>query len=385
MLPEITKTWDEQRLRRERLQRLQREMKKFGLGALFLSDPANLQYVLNVRVRASKVFVPVEGEPLAIVRPRDIGYVSMEYDNVRLPVRGAGSGPEPPGRIRFSPDVIADLMKQHGVVGEPLGIDEVDGGSVVALMRSRISVTDAEPVLEAARSTKTQDEVAMYRSIAIEYVHAMKAFREAITPGVSEHQIASAVAAAWYEVGGEDIAELEVCSGDRTNPWHRWPSRRIVQAGEFVAIDFHGRGCGGLIGDLSRTYLSGGAPSVQQRDLYARAHDYLLAATETLRAGRLITEVLDLVPRVPEKYAAQLYNYNIAHSIGMVWAGYPEVNKSRRRANDVLEPNHVLTVESYFGEKGSPIAVKLERMVVVRDGEPEVLDLAIALDEGLLT
>jgi len=45
----------------------------------------------------------------------------------------------------------------------------------------------------------------------------------------------------------------------------------------------------------------------------------------------------------------------------------------------------VLTVESYFGEKGSPLAVKLERMVVVRDGEPEVLDLTIALDEGLLT
>jgi Xaa-Pro aminopeptidase len=232
---------------------------------------------------------------------------------------------------------------------------------------------------------KTEDEVAMYRAIGEQYAHAMRAFREAIRPGVSEHKIASTVAEAWYGVGGEDIAELEVCSGGRINPWQRWPTWRTVHAGEFVAIDFHARGYGGLIGDLSRTYLSGSHPSAEQRDLYQRAVDYLLATTETLRAGRSVGEVLDLLPKVPEKYEAQLYNYNIAHSIGMVWAGIPEVNKIKRRAEVILQPNNVLTVESYFAETGSLLGAKLERMVVVREGEPEVLDSEIPLDDWLIS
>lgn len=382
---EIVKAWDEQRLRRDRLERLQSQMKKLRIGALYLSDAANLQYVVNVKMRASKVFVPVEGEPLAIVRPRDIGYVKMQYRNAQLASRANTSETRPTGRIRFSADAVIDLMLRHGVAGETLGVDQIDGASIPALIGSRISVADAGPVLEAVRSTKTQDEIAMYRAIGEQYAHAMRAFREAIHRGVTEHQVASAVAAAWYEVGGEDIAELEVCSGERINPWQRWPTGRTVKDGEFVAIDFHGRGVGGLIGDLSRTYFVGERPSAEQSDLYLRACDYLLETTQTLRAGRSIAEILGLVPKVPDKYLEQLHNYNIAHSIGMVWAGHPEINKTSKRLETVLEPNHVLTVESYFAEKGSPLAVKLERMVVIQDGDPEVLDAAIRLDDWLIS
>jgi Xaa-Pro aminopeptidase len=157
-----------------------------------------------------------------------------------------------------------------------------------------------------------------------------------------------------------------------------------VQPGEFVAIDFHGRGTGGLIGDLSRTYLVGDRPSADQRDLYQRALDYLLTVTEALRGGRTIGEVLADVPEVPERYATRLYYYNIAHSIGITWAGHPEVNKRRSRLDTLLQPNHVLTVESYFAEPGSPLGVKLERMVVLRDGPPEVLDAGVPLDDWLL-
>jgi Xaa-Pro aminopeptidase len=61
---ENIKPWDNKRLARERTHRLQAEMKKQGIGALLCSEPENIQYVVNVRVLAAKVFVPAQGNPL---------------------------------------------------------------------------------------------------------------------------------------------------------------------------------------------------------------------------------------------------------------------------------------------------------------------------------
>jgi hypothetical protein len=65
----------------------------------------------------------------------------------------------------------------------------------------------------------------------------------------------------------------------------------------------------------------------------------------------------------------------------MTFGGTPELNKATKRLDASLEPNQVLTIESYFAEEGSPLAVKLERMVVIRDGLPEVLDSEVPLDD----
>jgi Xaa-Pro aminopeptidase len=330
------------------------------------------------------MFVPAEGEAVAFVRPRDIGYIGMEYRNVRLPLQARSPEGKPLGRFELPIGAIADLMTEHGVSGEPLGLDVVEGATILSLSRSGIPIADARPVLEEARSIKTRDEVEIYRAIGRQLVQTLQAFRESIRPGVTEYELSSIVGKTWYGLGGGEIGELEVCSGERANPWQRWPTHRAVRSGEFVGIDFHARSDGGLIGDLSRTYFAGGQPPHEQRDLYLRARDYMLAVTDTLRAGRSIGEVVGMIPQVPEAFSEQLYNYNVAHSVGVTWASLPEINKGKSSDRTLLQPNHVLTVESYFGEKGGPSAVKLERMLIVRDGEPEVLDSELSLDDWIV-
>jgi len=104
---------------------------------------------------------------------------------------------------------------------------------------------------------------------------------------------------------------------------------------------------------------------------------------DILRAGRTIAEVTGLVPRDPERYVPQLHNYNIAHGVGMGSSGYPHMDPRDDPIDDVLYPNQVLAVECYFGEEGSPLAVKLEEQIVVRDGPPEVLG-GMPFEERLL-
>ena len=204
-------------------------MKKQGIGALLCSEPENIQYVINVRVLAAKVFVPAQGTPLVIVRPRDIGYVKKQYDHVRLAPLISPTQPRPPGSVKFSLDFLSDLVAEYGLSGEQIGFDELDISATNDLLSARITPRDARHVMDAARSLKTQDELNIYRSMARHYVSVMKAFRDSIRPGMNEHELGSVAAMTWFKLGGEDIEDLEVCSGERINPWHRWPTERTVQ------------------------------------------------------------------------------------------------------------------------------------------------------------
>jgi hypothetical protein len=59
--------------------------------------------------------------------------------------------------------------------------------------------------------------------------------------------------------------------------------------------------------------------------------------------------------------------------MGLGSSGYPHLDPRKAPIDDVLYPNQVLAVESYFGAEGSPLAVKLEDQIVVRDGAPEII------------
>lgn len=384
----VKKTWDDQRLKRERLEHVQQEMKRQGVGSLYVTDNATLRYLLGVKVPSARAFVPAQGEVLAFIRPRDMGYVRPHHANMQQPLYDSASAWGPEGAADSSADrlahAIGDLMVEHGVGGEPLGLDNLDVPAILAFRDAGLNLTYAQPIIEHARAVKTNDEVAIYRSIGEQYTHSILAFRDALRPGISENELAAIVVSAWYEAGGEEVAQLNVCAGENMNPWRRWPTQRVVRDREFVGVDLHGYGVHGLRGDASRTFFVGSHPSRGQIDLYRRAYGYLWATADLFRAGRSYAEVLGQVPYVPEEYHAQLYNYHVAHAIGMSHSGYPEVNKRKGPVDDTLKENQLLSIECYFGEEGSPLAVKLEEQIVVRAGPPEVLG-QMPFDENLLS
>ena len=384
---EIKKTWDDQRLKRDRLARAQEQMKKRGMGAMYLCDNSVAgRYLLVQKVPGSELFVPVEGEALAFIRGRDVGYVKKHHSNIKEPFyqRSDARDGNNPDEIKRFGHAILDLMKKYGLAGEVLGVDRLPSSLILSLNEAGIRLADSAPVFEHAGAVKTQDELAIYRLIGEQYSHTMSAFQDAIRPGISENELAAKVVTAWYEAGGEDIAQLNVCAGENMNPWSRWPTQRQVKEGEFVGIDLHGRGTHGLRGDASRTYFVGNKPTSDQRDLYKLAYNYLLGAIDVFQSGRSFAEVIEKAPAVPEKYRAQLDNYNIGHGMGLSSSGYPHLMKKRAQPDAYLEPNQLIAVECYMGEVGSTQAVKLEEIIVICEGKPELLRPGIPYDERLL-
>jgi Xaa-Pro aminopeptidase len=365
-----------ERMQRERVGRLQHEMGVQGLGALYLAEEPNVRYVTNVKAPGTSVFLPREGEPILYVRPRDQGYVQRQFANTRPASRNSNAtGPELAEKLaRWSKEMKA-TMKEFGVEEERLGVDLLDIGSFRGLVEEAINAVDGRYALTVAKRVKTQDEVSCFRMIGGWYQDVMQRFQESICPGLRETDLAAIVHHAAIRNGVEDIFQLNVCAGENMNPWRRWPTQREVKPEEFVGIDLHVVGPGGCWADVSRTYYCGEKPIQEQRDLYQLAHDYLQGVIALLRPGERIDQIVKKAPPVPEKYRPLLDNYSIAHSDAMKPHEFPRIER-KKPSQDLLEPNMIFSVETYFSEVGGSQTVKLEELVAVTENGVEVLSTA---------
>ena len=387
MAATMERTWDEQRSKRARVATLQDQMKRNDMGALLLGGGIGVRYLLGVPVPSARIFVPAEGEVIGFVRQRDIEYVRSHHATVRLALseQDVADGCRALDRNGRMACTVADLMEEHGVAGERLGVEEITMGLLIGLIRGGVDVVDARDALERAMAIKTDDEIVMYRAIADQYVNTMRVFQEASVPGTTENALADVVTTAWRETGGEEVSQLNVCSGENMNPWRRWPTDRVLKSGEFVGIDLHARGINGLRGDVSRTFFVGDDPTPEQRALYREAFQYVQETIPIFKVGLTFAEIAEAAPPVPGPYQKQQFSYNIAHGVGMGSSGYPKIHAHERDSDSVLAPNQILAVECHFGEAGSTLAVKLEEMIVVREGQPEWLTKDVPFDDRLLS
>jgi Xaa-Pro aminopeptidase len=370
-------------MRKERVKRLQREMAAQEISALYLAEEPDVRYATDMKVPGSSVFVPTEGEPILYVRPRDQGYAERQYARIRPASRNNNAtGADLEEKIhRWSKEMKA-TMQEFGVEGGKLGVDLLDAGSFRALEDEGIRVVDGRYPLTVAKRVKTQDEVTCFRTVGSWYQQIMGRFREAIRPGIREIDLAAVVQQAAVGSGAEDIFQLNVCAGENMNPWRRWPTERQIKPEEFVGVDLHIVGPGGCWADVSRTYYCGEKPTQEQKSLYHLAHDYLQGVIALLKPGERIDHVVAKVPEVPEKYRTLLDNYSIAHSDALKPHEYPRVER-KKPSSELLEPNMVFSVETYFSEVGGTETVKLEELVVVTEKGPEVLSTA-PFDERLI-
>src|SRR5438093_7649076 len=196
-LEHIATTWDHERLKRDRLALLQAEMQRQDIGALYLSDGPHVRYLLDLKVPGCRIFVPPEGDVVAMARPRDIGYVQLNHSGE---VEQAEYRSAELRDIRKEPAVgLKNLMAKHGVAGERLGSDVLKPVQLLALPEGGITIVDAELASERPNTVETQGEVAMYRAIGNQYRQTLAAFRDAVEPGVTEEELAALVFNTWTD------------------------------------------------------------------------------------------------------------------------------------------------------------------------------------------
>jgi Xaa-Pro aminopeptidase len=272
-------------------------------------------------------------------------------------------------------DQIADLVRRHAGRNRRLAVDRLSHLGIDALRSRGLEIFDGQEVTEIARSIKSEGEVILMKA-AIEVCESgMAAMQQAMRPGISENELWSLLHQTNIARGGEWIETRLLCSGPRTNPWYQESSMRVIEAGDMISFDTDLIGPYGYCADISRAWVCGAEPSDEQRRLYAHAYEQLQHDLGLIEPGMSFEQLSAAAWPIPTEFRANRYGCMI-HGVGLAdeWPNivYPE-DWNASGYDGLIEPNMVLSIESYIGAENGREGVKLEEMVLVTEQSVERL------------
>ena len=379
---------DLQALRRYRLDRVRAQLVQRDYAGVVLFDPCNIRYATdaaNMQVwtlhnAARYAFVPASG-PVVLFDFHNCEFVSEgieTVDEVRIATSWYyfSAGPRVEEKAKKWAAEIADLVTAHSGGNRRLALDHVDPAGAVALQALGLTLHDGQEVLEQARCIKGPDEVAAIRTSIAVCEEGLRHMQGALEPGISENELWAVLHHTNISLGGEWIETRLLASGPRTNPWFQECGPRVIEDGDLVAFDTDMIGPFGYCADISRTWRCGaGAPTDEQRRLYAIAHEQVAFNRARVKPGMTFREVAEGNYQLPDNCIANRYSL-VMHGVGLA-DEYPHSPYCEDFAADgydgSIEVGMTLCVESYVGVVGGAEGVKLEEQVLITDHGAEPL------------
>lgn len=378
---------DLERLRRERLRKVQTQMRDRDIGALLLTDTINIRYATGISVMpiwtttnlGHYVLVPIEGSPVVF----EMAQAKFRAEEFFSDVRNAyhwqsrfADQMSPERSAEWAAEIKA-VLGEWGVDGAKLGMDCLDYHGFCALRGEGLRLADADAPMEAARVVKEPEEIELLRQSAAVCEAALHDLEEAIRPGVSEHELLGVFNHKMLSLGGEYCFTRLLATGHKTNPWFHEAGAKLVRPGDLVAFDTDMTGPEGYVCDVSRTFLCGESPTPDQREAYKTAYEFTRELASLLRPGLAYEDLMRSLPEYPKEYAEQRYPF-VLHGVGTddepPFVPFPDAPEADGLEGE-FEENMVVSVEFYAGKVGVQDGVKLEDEVWISADGPVMLSL----------
>lgn len=388
---------DYEQMRQDRLQRAREQMDAHDLGALVLLAGANIRYVTgsyqgnwkyNINIRYC--VLPNGGEPVLF----ETAGSDMQCAIIDLPwmegrIRPAmtwqwaeGAVPHMAGKMA---DSVIEVLEDHGVRNERIGMDNLDMPILRAFQERNINIVDGWPAMSAARVIKTRDEIELAKQASSIGDAAMwKIKYEWLKPGVREREIEAKVHEFMLERGCEIIYDIIVASGGNTSPYRRWATDKIIRQGDLLIVDINAVGPSGYFVDYVRCFKCAGKMTEQEIGLYHEVYDSMYAGIEQLRPGNTTADVAAAFPEYDDDKYGTVTLQQFAHSIGLTL--YEGMWISRAYSLDYpaeIKPNMYFAIETFAGHPGLPQTVRLEENVLVTEEGPVVFTLMEHMEEAM--
>ncbi|NIN67499.1 MAG: M24 family metallopeptidase, partial [Anaerolineae bacterium] len=226
-----------------------------------------------------------------------------------------GAVPYMAGRMA---DSVVEVLKEHGVQDERIGIDNVDMAALQVFEERNIKLVNAWPVMSKARVVKTRDEIELLKQASSIGDAAMwKIKYEWLKPGVREREIEAKVHEFMLSQGCEIIYDIIVASGGNTSPYRRWATDKIIRQGDLVIVDINAVGPSGYFVDFVRCFKVASKMTSQEIALYQEVYDSMYAGLEQLRPGNTTADVAAAFPEYDDDKYGTVTLQQFAHSIGI--------------------------------------------------------------------
>ncbi len=228
---------------------------------------------------------------------------------------------------------------------------------------------DVTAVLDDLRLVKSPAEIEYLRRAAHVADLGVGAGIDAVHVGATDCEVMAAIQHAVALAGGEFPAYPFLV--DARGSLHGTPIGKVLGLGDTVYMEVSGvvrrYHC-----NISRTVVVG-EPSGRLRELYALVRDALDRATDALRPGVAVREIVELVASLQggyERHTWGRFGFSMEIAYPPIWIG----GLSLMRGDEhVLEPGMVITMEPGLAYADGA-TMMLGNNVLVTEGDPEVLN-----------
>ncbi|MFF4595967.1 M24 family metallopeptidase [Amycolatopsis sp. NPDC001319] len=375
---------DPDRLRHARLARARAELEKSSLGALILFDMNNIRYVTGTHIgnwardKYFRCVLLMRGQDPILW---DIGSAAKTHQmfapwlptgNWRAGVSTwRGAVPTDVGIEAGNAKRLADLLREHGLADEPVGVDVVELPVLRALEREGLHVEDGQALLLDARAIKSADEIALLDHAAALVDGAYEELYRTLRAGIRENDCVALVSRYLYENGSEEVEAVNSISGERCSPHPHVFSDRLIRPGDTAYFDiihsFNGyRTC------YYRT-MNVGSATAAQRAAYARAREYMDNAIAEVRPGASSADIVRHFPAAQEFGFAteeEAFGLQYCHGIGLGLWERPLMSRYHSFEHPIeLVEGMTFAIETYWPTPDGSAAARIEEeLVVTADG-----------------
>ena len=388
---------DMSRLRAERLTRLTTELERSSLGAVLTFDFHNIRYMTGTHIGTWAMdkmirfaLLPQGGAPVlwdfgSAARHHQLHapWLDAAHPDRDLEHYGARAGistlrgaiSPSAGRAEDVALKVYQVLADHGLTKQPLGVDIVEPPVLFALQAMGIEVVDGQQVFLEARKIKTVDEVGLLTQAASMVDSAYESLYEFLRPGVRENECVGLVSKVLYDLGSEHVEGVNAISGERCSPHPHVFSDRLIRPGDPAFFDilhsFMGyRTC------YYRTFAVGSA-SPGMADAYKICREYMDQAIELVKPGATTADIVSVWPTAqefgfPDEEAAFALQYG--HGVGLsIWERPIFSRMTSLDAPEVLEEGMVFALETYWPAADGWGAARIEEEIVVTADGAQVI------------
>jgi Xaa-Pro aminopeptidase len=346
-----------------RVTALRRRLLDLELDALVVTSPENIRYLSGFTGSLGYLII---GTDAAEILGDSRYWLQMEAEAPAF--RLMPSGPSHGLWALIAQRLKALGLRRVGFESQHLTFDQHQRLSG-AMSPEQTSVATAG-LVEDLRIVKEAEEVELLRVVASIAGRAFDRVRPAIRPGLRERDVAFLLEQTFRELGADGPAfETIVAAGERGALPHGRASDRVIESGDMVVVDF-GAAAAGYHSDTTRTIVVG-EPTPEQARVIEAVRQAQLASIALMKPGVTADEV-DRRAREVLAGEQHAFGHGLGHGIGLQVHERPYLSATDHTA---LRPGMVITNEPgiYIPGWGG---VRLEEMVLITEGGPEVLTSA---------
>ena len=379
--------YDLPRMRKERVENAQREIREADLAGLLVWKDENVRYLTSLRAQliAGKTMslngalVQPDGDPVLLCS-------GGELDKARMGMSWIGESHAIPIMEQaelvdgFVSDILKPILVNRRLDSGRLGVDAANISFIDALRKHLpdVELVDGDVIMQRARLIKSDVEIQiLHESCAIGDAVTQRAL-DSTRAGRRELEVAGDAMQTLFHLGGEmaHVITPFVASGEHMSPPHRLATDKLMRNSDLAFIDI-GAMWNGYFADIGRTTIIGKA-SKQQKTIYTAVYEGLMAGVEKMRPGFTNIDSAEAIINKVGDYglAEHMFSLFIGHGIGIGANEPPYIGETLPGATGIeFQPNMVFAVEPlvWVPDVRGGGGVRIEDMVLITDGEAEIM------------